>query len=170
MTHAQHIQDTEWYIDGTKGFYEGYYNAFYRTHMKGDKAKCFDADTINNIVMYAEIANNPATAFDNIADIQGDFNKFTAAASIMENVMTCKFEESVIDLMTMCTKSPMSCLPTKIVENLSKNVFILVGKLTSLAEVLQHFPSSEAEDFSEEMKEIGTALGTTLRVLFNFKK
>ena len=72
--------------------------------------------------------------------------------------------------MSMCTHHPLDCLITKITENLSKNVFVLVGKLTSMAEVLQHFPSSNPEDFSEEMKEMGATAGTTLRVLFNFKK
>ena len=49
-------------------------------------------------------------------------------------------------------------------------MFVLIGKVTSLAETFKGFPASETEGFREQMKELGQDAGTLLRVTFNFKK
>lgn len=89
-------------------------------------------------------------------------------AEIFEDLSTCHFEKSAFDLMSMCTKDPKACAFPTITQNLSKDMFVLVGKLTSMAEVLQDFPSKDREDFGEQMMEVGSTTGTTLRVMFNF--
>merc|ERR1711988_855933 len=82
--------------------------------------------------------------------------------------MGCHFEKSAFDIMTECTKDPKACALTTITQNLSKDMFVLVGKLTSLAEVMQDFPAKDKEDFSEQMMEFGSTAGTWSRVMFNF--
>lgn len=172
MSDDQQKQDTMWYIDGVKGFYSGYKKAFYKLHgVQNLDAKCLDDDTVNNIVMVNRMLDDPTKIFDNIADVKGDFNKFTAGAEIFENLMQCHFEESVLDLMNMCTKEPSACLPTTVTQNLSKSVFILVGKFTSLAEIMKDdFPSKDGRDFQEQTREIGETAGTVLRAIFKFRK
>ena len=58
----------------------------------------------------------------------------------------------------------------KLLENLSKNAFVLIGKVTSLAETFQGFPAKTGEGFKEQMKELGQDAGTWVRVIFNYKR
>ena len=58
----------------------------------------------------------------------------------------------------------------KLLENLSKNAFVLIGKVTSLAETFQGFPAASGSEFNNQMKELGEDAGTWLRVIFNYKK
>ena len=48
-------------------------------------------------------------------------------------------------------------------------MFVIVGKLSTLAETLKEFPAEEEEDFKEQMREMGDDAGTTMRVIFNFE-
>mgnify|MGYP001237506377 CR=1 FL=1 len=84
-----------------------------------------------------------------ITDFQKDFNMFAQMAEIMENLSKCHFEESMFDIMSMCSKEPEKCLLPKVTENLTKNMFVLIGKMTSMAETLQGFPSDEGETYEE---------------------
>lgn len=90
--------------------------------------------------------------------------------AIYENVSKCKFEESLLDILKMCTSHPDQCQVSVLLQNLSKNVFVLVGKATSLAETFKGFPSSENDEFREQMKELGQDTGTFIRVIFNYEK
>ena len=56
-----------------------------------------------------------------------------------------------------------------ITTNLTKNMFVLMGKLTSLAETLKGFPSTEEDEYNEQMRELGADAGTLLRVIYNFE-
>ena len=55
------------------------------------------------------------------------------------------------------------------VENFTQNMFVIVGKLSTLAETLKEFPADEEDDFKEQMREMGDDAGTTMRVIFNFE-
>ena len=49
----------------------------------------------------------------------------------------------------MCSRDPDACAMNKLIENLTKNMFVLMGKVTSLAESLKDFPATENDDFKE---------------------
>ena len=88
MSHDDHIADTKWYIEGLKGFYSGYSNAFYRTHKTANQDKCFDDETINNIVVYTELVDDISTMFDDITDIQKDFSMTASRLRRNAEIMT----------------------------------------------------------------------------------
>ena len=46
-------------------------------------------------------------------------------------------------------------------------MFLLIGKMTSMAESLENFPNPDNEKFEEQTVEIGTLLGTLVRVTYN---
>ena len=46
-------------------------------------------------------------------------------------------------------------------------MFLLIGKMTSMAESLENFPNPDNVKFEEQTGEIGTLLGTFVRVTFN---
>ena len=61
------------------------------------------------------------------------------------------------------------CAMTKITENLTKNMFVLMGKMTAMAETMKEFPSEDEDEYKEQMREIGTDAGTFLRVIYDYK-
>jgi hypothetical protein len=159
--------DTEWNIAGVKGYYDGFYKSFYKSNMPETMKDCLNKETVDNVIVFETVLNDPFNI--KMMDIQKDFNMFAEMAQIMENLSKCHFEESAFDIMTLCTKEPTACLLPKVTENLTKNMFVLIGKMTSLAETLQGFPSKEVDQYEEQMRELGSTGGTWARVMFDYK-
>merc|ERR1712072_339826 len=65
-------------------------------------------------------------------------------------------------------EKPGACEIATLTQNMSKDMFVLIGKMTSLAEILEDFPAKDRYDFEEQMRELGTTTGTWGRVMFNF--
>ena len=84
-------------------------------------------------------------------DFSKDIKVLTQGAEVAENlVSTCHFEQPMVDLMTFCESKADPCTISNILDNLKKDMFVLMGKLTSIAEtVKEDFPSDENEDFAE---------------------
>merc|ERR1711998_140737 len=163
-------ETTSYVIDGIKGAYDGYYSAFYKSTLPKSMEKCLDESSIKDIVSAINILSDPIAIFTNILDFSRDVKEFQAFASVFENLSNCPFEESAFDIFTMCTKQPGDCMFNKLMENLTKNMFVLVGKVTSLAETFQGFPAKDGAGFKEQMKELGQDAGTWVTVIFNYKK
>ena len=168
-TPEQQEANTKWYIDGAKGYYDGYYKSFYKTSMDQAQSECLNDETTGNLLKFGKIAANPLTLVSSITNISEDFNLFAEGAEILENVSKCHFEQSAFDIMHLCSTDPDACKMNKLIENLTKNMFVLMGKVTSLAESLKDFPATENEDFKEQMREFGSDFGTFMRVLFNYQ-
>ena len=129
-------QDTMWYVEGVRGWHEGFYKSLYKTgHVSMDDG-CLDQKTIDNLSVYTDILADPLSIFTNIANVEEDFNLFGDGAEIMENLSKCKFEGPAFDIIHMCTANPEACVMKTLMDNLTKNMFVLVGKFTSLAETL----------------------------------
>jgi hypothetical protein len=161
-------EDTMWAVSGLKGFYTGYFKSFYKQELPADAAACLNEETIDNMISMEGLVMDPLHTVTNLVNIQEDVNIFAKMAEVFENLSTCHFEKSGFDLLAMCTKDPKACAFTTMTQNVSKDMFVLVGKFTSLAEVMQDFPSKDREDFGEQMMELGSTGGTWARVMFNF--
>ena len=131
-------------------------------------ANCLDTETTTNLVKWGNIAAHPFSIFTNIADLTEDFNLFAEGAEIFENISTCHFEQSAFDIVHMCEQDPEACAMSKLMENVTKNMFVLMGKATSMAETLKDFPAEDKRDFKEQMTELGGDAGTFTRVFFNY--
>ena len=131
-------------------------------------ASCLDAETTTNIAKWGTVAAHPFDLLSNIADFKEDFNLFAEGAEIFENVSKCYFEQSAFDIVHMCETDPEACALSKLMENVTKNMFVLMGKATSMAETLKDFPADNKRDFKEQMAEIGGDGGTFMRVFFNY--
>ena len=154
-----------WGVEGFKGFYDGYYKSFYKKPLPQGKDSCLNEETVNNMKKLSAFTSDPIAAFSNAEE---GFNMFTEMAEVFENLASCRFEESVVDITKMCLADPEACLMPKLTENFTKNMFVLVGKMTSLAETMQNFPANENGEFREQMKEFGEDAGTALRIVFNY--
>ena len=93
-----------------------------------------DQKTIDNLSVYTNLMDDPFSIFKNIADIEGDINLFSDAAEIVEDLSACKFEGPAFDVMHFCNSDPDVCSIKTLGDNLTKNMFVLVGKFTSMAE------------------------------------
>ena len=161
--------NTMWMVEGVKGFYDGYYKAFYKS-VSSDMDKCLNDETMQNMAKLSGMIMDPMAALGNIANIQEDFNVFGEVAEVFQDLSVCHFEESVFDIMGKCGQDPEACAMPKLTENLTKNMFVLVGKVTSLGESMQGFPAADQGEYKEQMKELGQDAGTVLRIVFDFLK
>ena len=124
-----------WWIDGVKGLHEGFYKALYKTgHVQTD-GKCLDTETMANLDGFSDLFANPMSLFTSF-DIQKDIGYFSQGAEIFEDLAACKWEAPAVDLITFCGKDATVCSIKTLGDNLTKNMFVLVGKVTSVAETL----------------------------------
>lgn len=124
--------------------------------------------TIENIVAVSQFVNNPLAMFE-MKNIKEDMNLFGEGAEIMEDLSACHFEQSFFDVWGMCQDNKEICAMSQITENLTKNMFVLMGKMTAMAETMKEFPSEDEGEYKEQMREIGTDAGTFLRVIYDYK-
>ena len=157
-----------WYVDGVKGLHDGFFKAFYKSSSSPDQDQCLNDETINNLIVYGSLAADPLNIFSHITDVQKDFNIFADGAQIMENFSKCHIEGPAFDILHLCSTDDNACAPTKLLENLTKNMFVLVGKMTSMAETFKGFPATERDSFKEQMMEVGDDFGTFWRVVFQY--
>ena len=127
-------ENTQWYIDGIQGFHEGFYKALYKTGHVTKADGCLDGKTVHNMQDFSELAADPFSIFKNV-DIEKDIGLFSEAAEIFENLAACKFEAPALDLMKFCNANTQNCAVKTLTDNLTKNMFVLVGKITSIAEL-----------------------------------
>lgn len=158
-------QDVMWYVDGVKGFYDGYYKSLYKQNMDEDMKKCLNDETIGNMV---DLANVLAHPFDIFSDFSKGMDIIKEGTEVLNDVQECKFLQSWTDIDHFCKEDLSNCSMTKMTENLSKNMFVIIGKLTSLTETMKDFPSPDPETYADQMYEIGDDAGTMLRTLYNF--
>jgi hypothetical protein len=152
-----------WAVGGFKGYHEGFEKAFYKNNHT-PKDGCLDQETIDGFVK----VSNPLAAMKHITSLSEDFTYFSDAAEVFENLSKCRFEGPAFDILHECAKDKTACTPSKFLENVTKNMFVLVGKMTSMAESFKGFPAKNTDDFAEQMSELGDDFGTFSRVMFNF--
>ena len=52
LTEEQKLENTKWWVEGMKGYYDGYYKQFYKTRESESMAECLDLETTNNIIKW----------------------------------------------------------------------------------------------------------------------
>ena len=122
-------------------------------------------------MVYSGIITNPFTLIYNF-DIEKDIGILSDGAEIIESLIYCHFEKPFIDIFTFC--SIEDCSIETIGNNLSKNMFVLVGKITSLTELFTstntstEFMNNDISIWRDNMISIGDDIGTFIRVLINY--
>merc|ERR1719326_827400 len=124
----------KWYIEGVRGFNEGFDKALYKTHITDSNDKCFDQKTLDNLMVYSGLITDPFSLITNF-DVEKDINIISDGAEIIQDLAGCKFEGPAIDIMDFCADNKDNCNMKTLMDNLTKNMFVLVGKITSIAEL-----------------------------------
>ena len=82
---------------------------------------------------------------------------------------SCTLDDITYDLSTFCNKA--ECDLSKISANIQNNIFKFIGTINSLAEIFaNHDP--DYTDITEAFNKydvIGQAMGSTIRILFNYR-
>ena len=157
-------------LDGAKSFYDGYYKAFYHANSNDETlANCMNDATIENMIQLGSIMKDPLSMFE-LKNMKSDMNLFGQTAEVAADLSECHFEQSFFDLWTMCTTDKEACAMPKLTENLTKNMFVFVGKLTQMGETLTEMKGvTDQAEHNEQMREMGSDCGTILRDMFAFK-
>ena len=155
-------------LNGAKSFYDGYYKSFYHVNSKDETlTNCMDEKTIDNMIQLGKIIKNPLSMFE-MKNIKADMNMFGEAAEVTADLSECHFEQSFFDIWAMCQEDKEVCAMPKLTENLTKNMFVIVGKLTQMGETMTELKTAEGAEYNELMKEIGSDWGTMIRDFFAF--
>ena len=156
-------------LEGFKHFYDGYYKSFYHASSNDETLKnCMDDTTITNMIQLGGIIQDPLSMFE-LKNIKSDLNLFGAAAEVTSDLAQCHFEQPFFDIWGMCKEEgSTACEIETLTQNLTKNMFVLVGKMTQMGESLTEMKTANQSEYEEIMKEMGTDCGTMLRDVFAF--
>ena len=156
-------------LEGLKSFYDGYYKSFYKVNKSDSNLdKCMDDTTIHNMLSIGMLIENPLSLFS-ITNFTSNIQVFGSVVEVAGDLYACTFWSTALDLWNICSSEKNACAMETITENLTKNMFVLMGKLTSMAETLKGYPSKEEDEFREQMRELGSDAGTFLRVIYNYE-
>ena len=102
--------NTEWFIDGARGFYHSYYKSFYKTsEMPQGMEKCLDGETVDNLYKFEQMAFDPLGTAADLVDISKDLTLISEGSEAFFNLSNCHFETSVFDILGTCTAKPEAC-------------------------------------------------------------
>ena len=156
-------------LEAFKHFYDGFYKSFYHASSRDETLKtCMDETTIANMITLGGIVKDPLSMFE-LKNIKSDLNLFGAAAEVTSDLAQCHFEHPFFDLWGMCKEDETTCAIDTLTQNLTKNMFVLVGKMTQMGESMTEMKGADQAEYEEIMKEMGTDCGTMLRDVFAFE-
>ena len=149
---------TMFYMQGVRGVWLGLEHGLFKT--KAGETCLNDATTqkIYNIIYAIE---------------NQEFGKMTKfipdILQIYTNVMECKTLDEIQGYEDFCTDAEDHCNPSVIFQNLQKNMFLIVGKLTDISStVSQDFPAATADEFYTQTYSIGDDIGSTIRAVLAY--
>lgn len=116
-------------------------------------------DSIINFIEFFEKSPDMSKVFMIASDVM----------AIANNLKICTSEGAFKDIKKFCKKDPENCSSTTIMNNLTKNMFVIFGKVTEMAEIFKAFPATETEDFYAQTYSIGGDIGTLVRVLLAYQ-
>ena len=154
--------DPNYYLQGVRGLWSGYQSGFYKNTKKNTN-QCLNDETTQNIIKMVNF-------FENGADMSHAFNFISEGMQVFGNLETsCSVEASFEDLYDFCESNKNNCSSTTILSNLTSNMFVLIGKLTEVSDVLKSFPAPTSDDLYTQTSIIGNDIGTTFRVVTGFQ-
>ena len=160
------------HVRGFRGLIQGYQKGFYEeTAMEPIKEECLNDITIDNIVTFSDIINDPFSLLD-FKNIRNDINLFAEGAEIMADLSGCNFEQFGVDTKVWCeadAEGVSKCAVSNMVDNVSSNMIFLVGKLTKLAEMMPDFPAEEPDQYFDQLNQIGLDAGNLVRIVYGYR-
>lgn len=148
-----------YYIQGAKGLWTGYQAGFYK-NTKKDIGNCLNDRVIEDVM-------DIVTFFETF-DTSKIMNIFGQGMEVFNSIQSCSIQQSFDDIVTFCDKHSESCNGQALMDNLTKNMFVLMGKITEATTILQDFPAKTAAELFLQTSSLGNIIGTILRVVSGF--
>jgi hypothetical protein len=146
------------YIEGFRGLWVGLEKGLFKTADTG--AMCLNDKISEKVIKVVEA----------IVDL--DFTKLQGMLSdIMEigmNLSQCSFD-GFVKVFDYCFEDAENCGPNKLMANIQKNMFVIMGKFTDVANIIKEFPPVHAAELHDEIYAIGEDLGTLARVILGYE-
>lgn len=73
-------------------------------------------------------------------------NLFYEAIQVANNFEQCSVQQSFNDVVIFCHNHPSNCTGTSIFDNMTKNMFVLMGSVSSLTTIAPEFPADTPAD------------------------
>ncbi len=124
-------------------------------------SECLNEQTLDNVMGILKFFTTP--------ELRDAFTMFGQTVQVFSNLKSCALEQSLTDVYAFCNSNPQLCQLQKLFENLTANLFVLMGKFTELNVMIKEFPAADSQDLYNQTYLFGSDLGTLLRVLVGFK-
>ena len=148
-------------IEGAKGFYDGYHLGLYK-HSSSAMEKCLNKETTDNMEHLVEQVMDFEKLSQNMFSLMGE------GTEIWQDLNACHFQDPALDVMSHCATTDNCGMP-KMMANLQKNMFVLMGKMTAMGELFNEFPAKEPTEFHMQMKQLGDDIGQAVRLVIEFE-
>ncbi len=153
-------EDLDYVLQGGRGFYQGFQMGLYKIEKVDDSCLSKEAET-KIIELFGMIINRKLD-MNKIMSLVGDF------MIISSSIQSCK-ADAFKDLFTHCMKNgENTCTPDKLVENVQKNLFLIMGKMTDVSTLATKGIPKNSNDAFEFGKTLGKDIGSVMRIVLGF--
>ena len=175
-------------FDGIRGAWLGFNRGLYKhTSWKDMESKCLGTETRNHWIQAYSVWLGTDDLDDNI-------DMMTAAGDLVmiaANLNECNFRGPMRDIRKFCStlqevedhlegpsgsdddddepELKAACSFGVVLENFTKNAFVLMGKGSTLADTWKEFPSENPDTLMVQALEMGEDMGTFVRVGIDFE-
>ena len=166
-------------FDGFRGAWIGFNRGLYKQSPGSDLEKeCLGEDSREKWIEAQKVRLG--------LDVDENTDYITALGDVMQvmaNLVDCDFRDPVRDIMSFCSveevevpeeseveiEAPESpCKVKTVIDNLTKNAFVLMAKGSEMAETIQEWPADNPEALKVQAMKIGEDLGTFVRSGLDF--
>ncbi|CDW78291.1 UNKNOWN [Stylonychia lemnae] len=155
----QHDKEAiKFWLSGLRGFWQGFYKEFYHGKQKLD-ANCLSDNSDKHIY---EVLH-----FLSYGELYEVFQVADAIYKLyQDNADNCGVQATFQQVVNQCsTKGENKCGISNILKNGQKSVFKLVHASESIVETVKEFKPTNADEFFEDMFELGSELAETMDAL-----
>ena len=152
--------NADYYLEGVKGLSEGFYHGLYKTRVS---TQCMNEETEKNIEAVLDDLMDFSTIQSKIFSLMGQITE------IQQDMSECPFETVAIDMMQYCA-AEQACGFGSLAGSVQQNMFVLMGKFTSLSEVFSRGLPEDAAAVKLQGNQLGEDIGDIVQSLTGFKK
>mmetsp|Transcript_23200 Transcript_23200/g.30971 ORF Transcript_23200/g.30971 Transcript_23200/m.30971 type:complete len:263 (-) Transcript_23200:85-873(-) len=194
MTKQEMMDRSLMYFDGLRGMWIGFHRGLYRDAPRKEmEEECLNSE---QRARWEEAYS----IYLGTEDVPENADTFTALGDILQllaNLNSCNLRKPYRDLKTFCFVEDESadadkdaekkdddkpefddldddkqakCSFSMVLENFSKNAFVLMGKGSSMAQTMKEFPADNPDELMVQSMTLGEDFGTFLKVGIDFEE
>ena len=155
-------EDLDNILQGGRGFYQGFQMGLYKIESVDDSCLSKEAET-KIVELFGMIIKNKLD-MNKMMSLVGDF------MVISSSIQSCNVH-TISDVTSFCLTNGMNtCTPDKIAENVQKNLFLIMGKMTELSQIVMKGIPKQPEEAFTFGKTLGLDTGSLMRIILGFHK